>query len=445
MRAYLPRLLPVLLLVVTALACGGDSPAIPDTGSVELDASLQDPGLGLPPDPPPVVLHPPAYDPPDTTDDPDPTDDPPPDPVSDLQVVAVGGDRLVLTWTTPQDRGGSTGRVDGYDLRFARPDQLTLDVKDRPADVTVPAPDLPGLPEQHVLAGLDPDTDYFVNLRSRDELGQYSEWSSTVVHHTFPHSAPPSLAGIIGAGNLIDPVDVSVADDGEIAVLDAGGNRVRRFSSEGVLLGGFDLPSIHVGLSFDTDGTIVVVSSGGSTRFGADDLPILSGRGGNDVDVSASGRVAVASGGGAAILTDDLSTESYMENWVGIRYPYPRTGNIGIAWSGTDSIHVAFTDRTLILLPDMYGDGLKVTYPDQTSFVPARIGGDPLGPIYLVNRNVRNVVILDHRGLPAYVLPVEGAAPLDGTGLGGVDPGPDGTLYVVDRSGGLVRMYAYQD
>jgi len=136
----------------------------------------------------------------DGSGDPPPQDTTPPARIEDLGVGDPAPTSMRLSWTAPGD-DGNVGRAFFYDIRFSRSDITTINWSQAtPVDDT-PAPGFPGNSETFTITGLDPDTEYYFAIKTRDESDNWSELSN-IVSSTTPVSAdttPPAPVSDLAA------------------------------------------------------------------------------------------------------------------------------------------------------------------------------------------------------------------------------------------------------
>jgi subtilisin family serine protease len=119
--------------------------------------------------------------------DPDVTN---PGAVSDLAVTETGSSHIRISWTATGD-DGNTGTASAYDLRYS--EVAIVDEATFAAATPTPGPDpLPaGQAETHEIAGLAPNTTYFIALKALDEFGNAGPISNVATGLT---AGPPDLA-----------------------------------------------------------------------------------------------------------------------------------------------------------------------------------------------------------------------------------------------------------
>jgi hypothetical protein len=100
-----------------------------------------------------------------------------PDRIADLESGAVSDTTVELTWTTPGDDGGD-GTAAEYDIRF-HTETITEENWDSATLIAgIGEPGVPGTNGSVVIDGLEPSTDYYFGIRTRDEVFNWSEISN---------------------------------------------------------------------------------------------------------------------------------------------------------------------------------------------------------------------------------------------------------------------------
>ncbi|MFQ5874893.1 MAG: Ig-like domain-containing protein, partial [Dehalococcoidia bacterium] len=101
--------------------------------------------------------------------------------VTDLEVIVVNSDYVVLQWSAPGDDGGE-GQADAYDVRYSTTGPLSKVNFDNatPVPVSVPSPIGAGGTERLNVTGLTPDTNHWFALRTADEVPNWSPVSNSV-------------------------------------------------------------------------------------------------------------------------------------------------------------------------------------------------------------------------------------------------------------------------
>ena len=126
-------------------------------------------------------------------------------------------DRLRITWTSPGD-DENQGNAEAYEIRIA-PDPLGPGDLESTLPISgVPAPRPPGLPEEYIFTGLDPQEDYWIWIRARDESGNLGGFIPPV--QALHDSIPPVAPGNLGFSDLgVRSLDIewtSPGDDGSL-------------------------------------------------------------------------------------------------------------------------------------------------------------------------------------------------------------------------------------
>jgi large repetitive protein len=172
---------------------------------------------------------------------------PPAAPVVSASVVA-GAERtasVALTWAAVNDDGtdAASGAPAGYDLRwttlFALPGGITTDALFFGGDKVkqASASPLPGASTSYTLSPLPPLASYSLQLRARDEVGNYSRIAAPSTVDNFLRNKEVTNPGsgtrfgyLVGSGNL----DGSPGDDLVVASFDQASNRGAVFVYSGV-------------------------------------------------------------------------------------------------------------------------------------------------------------------------------------------------------------------
>lgn len=132
-----------------------------------------------------------------------PGDVAPPATASDLRVASVGSNWLTLAWTAPGD-DGTSGLATSYDLRLS-PNPMTSGSYFTATFVTgEPGPQLPGATQFQRLSGLGVGYNYYLGLRTGDEIPNWSGVSNIVTTRTGVTAAadvtpPGTVTGLIAA------------------------------------------------------------------------------------------------------------------------------------------------------------------------------------------------------------------------------------------------------
>ena len=131
-------------------------------------------------------------------------DSTPPAAVTDLAADSVVATAALLTWTAPGD-DGLLGAAAAYDLRYATYPLTAANFATAAPVPGTPAPQPAGAPQSCVLTNLAPDTRYWVALRARDEVPNWSDLSNVVTFRTAPDTV------CVAFTPLATPVDSSFA------------------------------------------------------------------------------------------------------------------------------------------------------------------------------------------------------------------------------------------
>ncbi|NIN70129.1 MAG: hypothetical protein GTO63_36715, partial [Anaerolineae bacterium] len=148
----------------------------------------------------------------------------PPAQVSDLEVVIVGNEYVILQWRSPGD-DGNDGQASTYDVRYSAAGPLNETNFENGTSVDAGSPQPAGLTERLNVTGLSPETQYWFALRTADEVPNWSPVSLSVAAETTP-SPPevddtPPVVSFISPSNGADvfgdvEVSVEATDDTEV-------------------------------------------------------------------------------------------------------------------------------------------------------------------------------------------------------------------------------------
>jgi hypothetical protein len=110
----------------------------------------------------------------------------PPAKISDLIGVNVTENSITVNWTAPADNGTDvvSGPVSEYDLRYSKSIITGANWGTRINVANEPEPSLPALTESYTLTGLSVGTQYYIAVRSADEIPNWSPISNVVVNTT---------------------------------------------------------------------------------------------------------------------------------------------------------------------------------------------------------------------------------------------------------------------
>ncbi len=112
-----------------------------------------------------------------------PPDTTPPAQITDLRAIGIGGSSITLNWTAPGDNG-TQGKSARYDLRYSiAPVDATTWFMAAKADKLIP-PAPAGKKESFELSGLEPNSSYYIALKSADVAGNESPISNILHQNT---------------------------------------------------------------------------------------------------------------------------------------------------------------------------------------------------------------------------------------------------------------------
>lgn len=104
----------------------------------------------------------------------------PPAAITNLATTLVSDQVIVLSWTAPGD-DGTFGLASAYDLRYSA-NPITDDASFNAATqvTTEPAPTGPGSTQSFVMLSMTPGTKYYVAIKTRDEVNNWSALSNVL-------------------------------------------------------------------------------------------------------------------------------------------------------------------------------------------------------------------------------------------------------------------------
>ncbi|WP_224996332.1 S8 family serine peptidase [Cesiribacter sp. SM1] len=158
-----------------------------------------------------------------------------PNPITDLTVDKTGPHYLTLSWTVPAD-GDTT--LSAYDVRYA-----TIPITEENFEEATPAPwkgsfvpKAPGSTESFTFKGLEPETTYYVAVKTVDYSGNISAISNVVEQKTNPAPAitltPVTLsASLLTAETTTESVLISNNGPGELEFNVEGSSGAVKFAS----------------------------------------------------------------------------------------------------------------------------------------------------------------------------------------------------------------------
>lgn len=110
----------------------------------------------------------------------------PPAAVVDLAGVGQGASKIRLDWTATGNDGAFGAVEDGmHDIRYALNPADFSSFDTIPGQLLVPADYDPGEAESALLEGLNPGTNYYIGMKTRDRAGNLSQLSNVVQLNTF--------------------------------------------------------------------------------------------------------------------------------------------------------------------------------------------------------------------------------------------------------------------
>lgn len=258
---------------------------------------------------------------------------------------AQGADSLVVAWTAPGD-DGNAGQAAIYELRIATFAMTAASFSSGLVVPGMPDPAPAGTRQSFVVRGLTRGTNYWLGLRTMDEVGNWSAVSNVVAFNWPPDAAPPAAPAGVSAGVVAGSGSVRVSWSPN-AEADLAGYRVYRATSA-------NGPWQRVGsaLAAATDWTDAQLPAGVDALWYA---VSAFDRSGGEGARSAPARVVLESGLPAAPLA-----------W-GLQAAYPNPARLGEAMRIPVAVPATGGDARLELLD---GAGRLVRRFDLSGFSP---------------------------------------------------------------------------
>ena len=134
-----------------------------------------------------------------------------PDKITDLTAQPINAVSCRLNWTVPQMENNGEA---GYYIVSCATEEITEENFDRYARTWVAMSQAAGTVVQATFGGLAPETDYYVAIRTSDNLYQTSETSNVTAFAT-PQNIAPVISGLVADATLIpfsNPVVIDLAE-----------------------------------------------------------------------------------------------------------------------------------------------------------------------------------------------------------------------------------------
>jgi hypothetical protein len=146
----------------------------------------------------------------------------PPGAINDLKAVEYTEDSIKVTWSAPADNGTdvSSGPVQSYDIRYSTKAITSKNWLGAVKCIGIPQPLQPGTEQEFNITNLAMATQYYIALRSVDEVPNISPISNIVVQNTLGmvDTTPPAkindLHALNPTNNSIDLTWTAPADNG---------------------------------------------------------------------------------------------------------------------------------------------------------------------------------------------------------------------------------------
>ncbi|HEX7878801.1 MAG TPA: hypothetical protein VF720_05295, partial [Candidatus Eisenbacteria bacterium] len=143
----------------------------------------------------------------------------PPAAITDLAIAHVGGTELYLEWTAPGDDEDS-GQASRYDIRYSLDPITASNFGAASQSDNEPVPGLAGTPESFVLSGLVSGIQYYVAMKSLDEVPNSSALSNVVTERTIRPTTldttpPAAITDLIVTGSDLNQVHLEWTATGD--------------------------------------------------------------------------------------------------------------------------------------------------------------------------------------------------------------------------------------
>ena len=107
---------------------------------------------------------------------------------------------VTLSWTAPGD-DGSAGTAAQYDIRYSLSTINEVNWGSATQVSGEPTPAAAGTPQEFEVTGLQPNTTYYLAIKTADEVPNWSPLSNVVSKSTLPENVPPATVANLAAGN----------------------------------------------------------------------------------------------------------------------------------------------------------------------------------------------------------------------------------------------------
>ncbi|WP_455393163.1 fibronectin type III domain-containing protein [[Eubacterium] cellulosolvens] len=153
-------------------------------------------------------------------------DNTPPGAVNDLIATNATTNSITINWTAPADNGSSaaSGPVQSYDIRYSTSNINLGNWASATQCPGLPTPASPGTKQNYTITGLSSATQYYIALRSQDELPNLSPLSNILINSTrgiYDTFRPGQIADLQAkepTNNSINLTWTAPADNGSIAI-----------------------------------------------------------------------------------------------------------------------------------------------------------------------------------------------------------------------------------
>lgn len=123
--------------------------------------------------------------------------------IVDLNVTNTAPTSLTISWTAPGDDGNS-GTASAYDIRYATWPITGTNWGAATQVLNEPAPNAAGSAENFIITGLNPSTDYYIVIKTADEVPNWSEMSNVASATTVDNIPPAAIEDLTAEGGEHD-------------------------------------------------------------------------------------------------------------------------------------------------------------------------------------------------------------------------------------------------